>query len=125
MEDLVSIKTSFPDSVEIKNRLVEKYNYYSLSRYKRQTILYDEGTIYATMYPEDMSVKSESYSEYIVPKCEEGRLDLVANRVYGDSTLFWVIGYYNEIVDPFSIKRGDVLKIPPLASLYRSGGVLS
>lgn len=33
---------------------------------------------------------------------EEGRLDLVAVRVYRNQDLWWVLGYYNSIVDPFT-----------------------
>ena len=44
---------------------------------------------------------------------EEGRLDLVALRVYNLSALWWVIAYVNNIIDPFNVAVDTVLRYPP------------
>ena len=41
------------------------------------------------------------------------RLDVVANKVYRNSKLWWIILEHNpEISDPMNIKAGTILRIP-------------
>lgn len=40
------------------------------------------------------------------------RLDLLANRFYGDSTLWWVIAAANRLKDSFYLVPGTRLRIP-------------
>lgn len=45
---------------------------------------------------------------------EVGRLDLIALRVYRLSSLWWVIAYANDIIDPFEEVTVDrILRYPP------------
>jgi hypothetical protein len=45
---------------------------------------------------------------------EEGRLDLVAARVYKMQQLWWVIAFINDIIDPFEeVTVGKILRYPP------------
>lgn len=53
---------------------------------------------------------------------EENRLDIIANEEYGDQKLYWVIAMANNIIDPFSVKQGTVLKIPQIATVTMRGG---
>lgn len=55
---------------------------------------------------------------------EEGRLDLIAYQYYKNPTLWWVIAYFNNIIDPFEVPAGTVLKIPSKESVYGYGGIL-
>jgi hypothetical protein len=48
------------------------------------------------------------------------RLDEIAQRYYGDSSLWRLIAAFNSIADPMRIAAGTVLRIPPLSAL--SGG---
>lgn len=53
--------------------------------------------------------------KYKVLKSEEGRLDIIAKKFYGDEyqDLMWVIMLYNQILDPFAdIDVGTNLYIP-------------
>jgi nucleoid-associated protein YgaU len=53
---------------------------------------------------------------YTVQAGEEGRLDLIASRVYGDPSLWWFIAGANNIFNPFSLKEmyaGMPIRIPP------------
>jgi len=43
---------------------------------------------------------------------EQGRPDLIADKYYGDHTKVDIILKYNRISDPFSIKAGEILRIP-------------
>lgn len=47
-----------------------------------------------------------------VKRDEEGRIDLIASDYYGDTSKIDYILKFNGISDPFSIKEGDLLKIP-------------
>lgn len=53
---------------------------------------------------------------------EENRLDIIANEEYGDQRLFWIIAMANNIIDPFDVKQGTVLKIPQIATVSMKGG---
>ncbi len=45
---------------------------------------------------------------------EVGRLDLVSHRVYGIDSLWWILAYANDIVDPFEEVVSDLdLRYPP------------
>ena len=50
---------------------------------------------------------------YVMEEKYEGRLDRLGSLFYGDSGLWWVIGQYNGITDPFrELVVGKVLLIP-------------
>jgi hypothetical protein len=57
---------------------------------------------------------SQSTSKfYYYTWTQRDRIDLVANELLGDSTLWWVIMDYNpEIGNPLDIQIGTVLRIP-------------
>ena len=55
---------------------------------------------------------------YTVDQSEQGRLDLIAFKVYGNTRLWWVIASANLIEDTINLPiAGDILKIPSLDSL--------
>jgi hypothetical protein len=44
---------------------------------------------------------------------QKDRIDLIANKFLGDPSLWWIIMDYNpEVVDPFDISVGTILRIP-------------
>lgn len=50
----------------------------------------------------------------------EMRLDLIANEVYGDPQLWWVIAVANNIqLIPTEIKRGSKLRIPSQEYVFK------
>lgn len=49
-----------------------------------------------------------------VPQGWGGRVDLIANAVYGNPDLWSFILIANAISDPFEVKGNDILKIPIL-----------
>lgn len=83
----------------------------------------------------DSTVYTESQNTYIIPdrNCtyhqveigEEGRLDIIADIHYGDPALYWVIALANNIIDPFIIIPGTVLKIPQFTALFENGAPLA
>lgn len=68
---------------------------------------------------------SDQDTYYTVDIRTENRLDIIASEKYGFSTYWWVIALANNIIDPFDIPYGTILRIPPLKSLYTSIGVMN
>lgn len=101
-------------------------DYKDVSRYKNVRTIQDKET--AKIYHETVNpytvAKSSEEMEYIVGIETEGRLDLVSYRCYGTHKYWWVIALANNIIDPFDISYGTILRIPSLSSLYVEGGIL-
>jgi len=61
------------------------------------------------------SMDSFSFYNGSVPAGLEHRADLIANVVYGDPTLDWLICWFNHVSDPFQqLNAGDSIRIPKL-----------
>jgi hypothetical protein len=84
-----------------------KEEYYFLSLPKQVTI---------TPRTEDMIFKVDVKTE--------NRLDLIANKYYKNSRMWWVIAEANKISDPTKVPVGVTLIIPNIASIFGVGGVL-
>ena len=68
-------------------------------------ITYMESTIYPKIEPKD--------SDFYIISSAGDRLDLLANKYYGDRSLWWVIAVANNINDAsFYVKEGLQLRIP-------------
>lgn len=76
-------------------------------------------TVNAT--PVKMSDKDQ-YHEVLME--EENRLDIISNQYYGTPDFFWVIALANNYIDPFCVKAGTVIRIPPFNSLTQWKGAL-
>ena len=62
---------------------------------------------------------------YEVPFVEENRLDLIAYRFYKNPNYGWMIAYFNQIEDGYTIHAGTKLKIPlSITSLFNKGELL-
>ena len=48
---------------------------------------------------------------YTVPKMEENRLDLIAHKFFGSAQYSWIISYFNDIDDGYTVHEGQKLKI--------------
>ena len=55
---------------------------------------------------------------------EENRLDIISFNYYQTPEYSWIIALANNMVDPFIVNVGTILRIPPITSLYRWGGAL-
>ena len=66
-----------------------------------------------TWIPPEIPPSQEDFFTKVLPG-EIGRLDLVALRVYRLSSLWWVIAFANDIIDPFEEVVVDlILRFPP------------
>ncbi|MBC8428393.1 hypothetical protein H8D04_00775 [bacterium] len=84
-----------------------------MSRYKFTGIKIDKDTgnrvLKTTLYPE---IKINDGDKFVYP-IDGDRLENVAYRYYGDTTLWWIIAKANSIRDgSFSLKPDEKLRIP-------------
>lgn len=106
---------------------LEPRQYSYVSRYKNYRRIKDseENSIFLESINQDTIEENDSDLYITVDNISTNRLDILAYNYYGYSTYWWVIALANNIIDPFDIPLGTVLRIPPLSSLYVNGGVLS
>lgn len=63
---------------------------------------------------------------YEVPYSEENRLDLIAEKMLGSAQYSWILAYYNNIIDGYTVHEGQVLACPKnLSALFNKGEILS
>ena len=63
---------------------------------------------------------------HVVEASEENRLDLIANKYLGSASYSWVIAYFNQIEDGYSVFRGQTLIIPKtITDLFSEGEILA
>ena len=62
-----------------------------------------------------------NYDRYVVTESDLMRLDLIAHRVYGDSSWWWVIAWVNNVFNPLrDLVVGDVLLLPKMEAISSS-----
>lgn len=84
----------------------------AVNRYNVATTLVDAKT--GKRYLSDVIVPTIPVADsdiYILSR-DGDRLDSIAARVYGDSTLWWIVGEANGLKDSFYIPPGTRLRIP-------------
>lgn len=106
-------------SVEVENR--DQYpatSRYKSVRYFQRGIPGIGKNIEAESWEPPALEKTDKDLYTTVKPGEEGRLDLVALRVYRLQQLWWVIAVFNDIIDPFEEAAvGRVLRYPPFDSV--------
>ena len=82
-----------------------------MKRYETTPIKTDKSGIrvYSTTYYPDIPLDD---SDEFISVIDGDRVDLVANRYYGDVSLWWVIAKANGIKGKVALTPGDVLRIP-------------
>lgn len=97
-----------------------------VSRYDNTRVIVEKDTAYKIQETYDnMNIVDSEYDRYYeITHKSENRLDIVAYEMYGYATYWWVIAMANDIIDPFNVSIGTVLRIPPISSLYETYSVL-
>lgn len=63
---------------------------------------------------------------YEVPLVHENRLDLIAQKLLGSVQYRWVIAYFNNIADGYTVKEGQIIRCPKnISVLFNKGEVLA
>lgn len=104
-------------------------DYSHISRYRtlRQVVHSpeDDDTRFVALETTNQFTTSTEVEFYDVPEYEENRLDLIANKFLGSAQYSWVLAYFNNIEDGFSVREGQRLMIPKsISSLFSSGEIL-
>lgn len=90
------------------------------SRYQNLKVISDGSNSYLETQNQKYIKDGDLDSYHIVTEREVNRLDIIANDYYGDPSFYWVIALANNMIDPFTISRDQVLRIPSRASLSLS-----
>jgi len=75
---------------------------------------------YKTYFPLPSSYRSAIpvVGTYIIPASFENRADLIANTLYGSEDYWWLVLWFNGIIDPFStLSTGTQLLVADLSSV--------
>lgn len=99
-------------------------SYEHISRYGKYRQIIENHVNRVETFNQTFVEHSSDDKFHTVTKEQENRLDIIANMYYQDPSLGWVIALANELVDPFVVLPGTVLRIPEFTSLYKFGGAL-
>ena len=107
-------------------RYLNPYNYTRTSRYAKLRTIKRDGVekSYHEVVNSTPKVDVSSCQLFKVTGLFINRLDLIADKFYGDSSLWWYIAKQNDIIDFEVVPAGTVLQIPPYDSLMTEGRVL-
>lgn len=107
-------------------RYLNPYNYTKTSRYARlRTIKRDNvEKSYHEVVNATKKVDVANCQLFKVTGLYINRLDLIADKFYGDASLWWYIAKQNDILDFEVVPADTVLQIPPYDSLMTDGRVL-
>lgn len=99
---------------KLKDKTYKEYNY--ISRYAPFPYYYNETD---NKYMQGMTSQLLKSSTFVLHEVAIGEtLDSIALDNYSNSTFFWVIADFNNIIDPYkSLEVGSILKLPTLASI--------
>ena len=104
------------------------FNHISRYRNLRQVVHLPNSTDrYETLETSNAFVTHTEIIYHEVTVNEVNRLDLIAQQELGLATYGWVIAYFNNIEDGYSVMEGQKLKIPKkgVTSLLNKGEVLA
>lgn len=103
-------------------------NYDNLSRYSKYRRIIPNNSNSLGTYTETFNKTIVDNTDldhfHTVLKEEENRIDIISQNYYNTPEYGWVILLANNMVDPFIVTVGSILRIPPITSLYRWGGAL-
>lgn len=105
------------------------YDFNHISRYKGLRQLThnpsDDDRFIALETPNSITSNAK-FIYYDVPRMEENRLDLIAYKFYGSAQYSWIVAYFNDIEDGFTVNEGQRLKIlENFTELFNSGELLA
>ena len=81
---------------------------------------------YVTLEPVNPFTTNTEVKYHEVTVTEENRLDLIAEKELGSATYGWVIAYFNNIEDGYTVREGQRLIIPnSVTALLSKGEVLA
>lgn len=81
---------------------------------------------FMTLETPNAFVSNAVFDWYTVPLMEENRLDLIAYKFYGSAQYSWIISYFNNIEDGFTVFEGQRIRIlKNFTDLFNKGELLA
>ena len=115
------------DHKGIEYTVCRDYNH--ISRYKGlRQVVHDPSSFERFITPETPNplLSNAKFIYYDVPRTEENRLDLIAQRFFGSAQYSWIISYFNDIADGFTVNEGQRLRIlQNFTDLFNKGELLA
>lgn len=65
------------------------------------------------------SFNENEYGYYMIPREYEMRMDLISNHLYGSAKYAEELMKLNNIINPFNIKEGDIIKYVSLTNIAK------
>jgi hypothetical protein len=115
----------------VKAQYTVPYGVKNASRYKHIDELLVESNgqerlIKKTLGPIDLGIfPFNGTNLYTVSAAEENRIDIIAYKIYGSASLYWVLCYMNNIPDPLNVPAGTILYVPDINSIQQFPNPLS
>ncbi len=104
-------------------------DYDHISRYRglRQVIHNpDDSDRFIALEIPNSIVSNAEFLYYDVPSTEENRLDIIAYKFFGSAQYSWIISYFNDIEDGYTVYEGQRLKIlKNFTDLFNTGELLA
>lgn len=95
------------------------------SRYGKYRQIIDDENTWTETFNQSIIPKSNEDNYHVVSDSQRGRPDIIATMYYNDPTLYWAILLANDLIDPFMLDAGTVIRVPAKSSLYNNNGVLN
>lgn len=97
--------------------------YVKPSRYRiYRQIIDEENNTYTETVNQTVIKESDLDIYHEVQMHEENRLDIISNKYYGTPEMWWAIAQANDMINPFIVKQGTILRIPNYRSFYEFNG---
>lgn len=110
----------------IEYNVCRDYNH--ISRYKGlRQVAHVPDTVdrYLTLETPNPFTTNLEVQYHDVTTTEENRLDLIAQNLLGSAQYSWVIAYFNQIDDGFTVRAGQRIVVPRnVTSLFQTGEIL-
>lgn len=118
------------DTIEhegIAYAVCKDFNHISRYRNLRQVVhCPDTFDRYVTLETVNPFVTNTEVKYHEVTVTEENRLDLIAYKELGSASYGWVIAYFNQIEDGYTVREGQRLVIPnSVTALLSKGEILA
>lgn len=115
------------DRKGIQYTVCRDYDHISRHRGLRQVVHQPEEVdrYIALETPNPVTESNVSFTFHEVLPKEENRLDVIAYNYLGSASYSWTIAYYNYITDGYTVRPGQVIRIPKdITSLMTTGNLL-
>lgn len=115
-----------PDT-SIQYTVCREYDHISRNRSLRQVIHNPEdlNRFIALEVPNPITESDLQFEYHEVTPDEQDRLDIISYNYYGTASYNWVIAYFNNIEDGYTVHPGQTVRLPrDISSLMTTGNIM-